>query len=277
MLTLVETISLAGDRAKQNDDAFGLARQAAWVIDGATDLDAPLLKNVASDAAWFAQNANRTLHEVAGASGDVRGWVRSASEAAARDFARLHGSVAARWQSPIASMLLVSEKDNSITGLDLGDCRIFALGADGLSIAIGGPPGVVDNETAMAAKQTDAHKPLLERTETIARLRRDRGALNCEGAHWTLCLDPDCARQARTWRLEIARPGYALLCTDGFAALVDRYRTYEPGALVQAALEKGLQELGRELRAIETGDESSTQHPRYKKSDDATAVLLRCT
>ncbi|MEZ6022223.1 MAG: hypothetical protein R3C16_02140 [Hyphomonadaceae bacterium] len=43
MLTFVESISLAGDRAKQNDDACGFAHGRGWVLDGATDLhDAPL-------------------------------------------------------------------------------------------------------------------------------------------------------------------------------------------------------------------------------------------
>ena len=36
MLTLVEAISLAGDRTKQNDDASGAHGSFAWVIDGAT-------------------------------------------------------------------------------------------------------------------------------------------------------------------------------------------------------------------------------------------------
>ena len=54
MLTFIEAISLAGDRAKQNDDACGFARDRAWVIDGATDLhDAPLT-GAASDAGWIA-------------------------------------------------------------------------------------------------------------------------------------------------------------------------------------------------------------------------------
>ena len=32
-----------------------------------------------------------------------------------------------------------------------------------------------------------------------------------------------------------------------------------------------------ELRAIETADASGSQHPRFKQSDDATAILLRLT
>jgi hypothetical protein len=39
----------------------------------------------------------------------------------------------------------------------------------------------------------------------------------------------------------------------------------------------GLQELGRELRAVEAADAHGARHPRFKTSDDATALLLRLT
>ena len=35
--------------------------------------------------------------------------------------------------------------------------------------------------------------------------------------------------------------------------------------------------VGRELRAIEAADAGGSRHPRFKQSDDATAVLLRLT
>jgi hypothetical protein len=63
--------------------------------------------------------------------------------------------------------------------------------------------------------------------------------------------------------------------TDGFSALVDRYHAYDAASLVRAAIDKGLHELGRELRAIETADSGGAKHPRFKDSDDATAVLMR--
>jgi len=44
-----------------------------------------------------------------------------------------------------------------------------------------------------------------------------------------------------------------------------------------AAQEKGLAALGEELRAIEAGDSGGDKFPRFKKSDDATALLLRLT
>jgi hypothetical protein len=277
MLTFIEAISLAGDRNKQNDDTLVFQRNAAWVIDGATDLsDAPVTKT-ASDASWVAQVANTNLN--AWTYGDLREAVRSASETAASAFSYLtRGQSIERWQLPVASMLMLTEAERGeIEGIDLGDCRVFALDANGVQTA-GGHEGGLDDEVKLAASQPDADKPLLKRKAAIDTLKRNRAAMNQEGGrHWTFGLQPACADHARTWTLSLKRPAHLLVMTDGFSALSDRYRVYEPAALVKAAIGSGLQELGRELRALETADAAAARFPRFKQSDDATAILLRLT
>lgn len=273
MLTFVESISLAGDRAKQNDDACGFAGGRAWVLDGATDLHEAPLSGAPSDASWLAHFANARLHR---AKGELRAVVRETSAAATLAFAELlAGRTYERWRAPISSLLMLQETETGLSGLDLGDSRVFALDADGAVQVFGGPEDAADAETQLAAQQIDAHKPLLRREDTIARLREMRAALNRPGGHWTFGLDPRCAEEARNWTMTLKRPAHVLLMTDGFAALTDRYRAYDAAGLVRAALDKGLQELGRELRAIETADAGGTRHPRFKASDDATALLLR--
>lgn len=276
MLTFVEAISLAGDRAKQNDDTLGFQQKSAWVIDGATDLsDTPLTKT-ASDASWVAQVANTSLN--AWTYGDLREAVRAASETAANAFSYLtRGQNVERWQLPTASLLMVTENERGvIEGIDLGDCRVFALDSDGVQVT-GGHDGL-DDEVKLAASQPETDKPLLKRKAAIETLRRNRAAINQEGGRfWTFGLHPACADHARAWTLALKRPAHLLLMTDGFAALTDRYKAYEPAALVKAAIAVGLQELGRELRAIEEADAGGSRHPRFKQSDDATAILLRLT
>jgi hypothetical protein len=275
MLTFVEAISLAGDRAKQNDDTLGFQHNSAWVIDGATDLSPTPLTKTASDASWIAQAANTSLN--AWTYGDLREAVRAASEAAANAFSYLtRGAAIERWQLPVASMLMLTENESgAIEGIDLGDCRVFALDSDGAQ-TVGGHEGGLDDEVQLAASQPDADKPLLKRAAAIETLRRNRAAINHEGGkHWTFGLQPACADHARTWTLSLRRPAHLLLMTDGFAALSDRYRVYEPAALVKAAVSAGLQDLGRELRAIEIADATASRYPRFKQSDDATAILLR--
>jgi hypothetical protein len=277
MLTLVETLSLAGDRKKQNDDALGFSGNRAWVLDGATDMhDAPLT-GWKSDASWIAHFANVRLH-AADPSVEMREIIRATSAASARAFTAIsNGAPYEKWQSPISSLLIIEETPTGVSGLDLGDSRIFALGDDGALHLAGGVIGARDAEADAAAKQTDADKPLLQRTATIDMLRRSRASLNKPGAHWTFGVDPACADHARSWSFDLTRPAHVLLMTDGFAVLADQYDAYDPAGLVRAALDRGLQELGREVRAIETADAGGAKHPRFKSSDDATAVLLRLT
>jgi len=282
MLTFVESISLAGDRTKQNDDACGSTRKWGWVIDGATDLHEPSFSGYGSDAAWLATYLNERLagsamaHDIFGANtDDLRDELRHASESLREEWAFDGALDIPKWQFPIASVLLVSESEGALEIVDLGDCRCFALDADGLVHVVGGPDGAADAEAQLAAQQIDAHKPLLRREATVARLREMRGTLNQDGAEWTFCLDPACADHVRMRRIEPKAPAHVLLMTDGFAALVDRYRAYDAAGLVRTALDKGLQELGRELRAIEAADAGGAKHPRFKVSDDATALLLR--
>jgi hypothetical protein len=276
VLTFVESLSLAGDRAKQNDDAFGYARQRGWVIDGATDLHDKPLTGWASDAAWIAHCANADFH--ANAHLDLHDMLRVAVDVAIAQFKDVAGGPPAeKWKSPIASLAIVAETALGVAGLDLGDCRVFALDAGGEVHVTGGPGDAGDNERKLAAQQTDKDKPLLQRANTLDILRQHRAAHNNDGAHWTFGLNPECAKHARSWTLRLKRPAHVLLMTDGFSSLTDRYGAYDAGGLVQAALDKGLQELGRELRIIENHDGGGDLHPRFKKSDDATALLLRLT
>jgi hypothetical protein len=275
MLTFVESISLAGDRKKQNDDACGFANGRAWVLDGATDLHDRPLSGAASDASWIAHFANARLHQ---AGGDMRDMMLDASAAAAEAFSQLlAGRGFEKWQSPISSLLMIEETGTGVRGADLGDSRVVMLDAAGAVYVTGGPDEAVDAEVALAAKQTDADKPLLRREATIAMLREMRAGLNRQGGSWTFGIDPNCADHARTWSFELKRPAHVLLMTDGFSALVDRYRAYEAAPFMRAVLERGLQELGRELRAIEAADAGGAKHPRFKASDDATALLMRLT
>ncbi len=271
MLTFVEQLSLAGDRAKQNDDACGLRAPRAWMIDGATDLhDAPL-SGAASDAAWIAQRANAFLH---GATGDLRALMRAAAADARADFP----DVAERWKLPTASMVLMEENAGGIAVLELGDSRCFCLDAAGASFAFGGRPKAADRETQDAARFAQGGDgPLLARGDVMAHLRAQRATHNTEGSYWVFGVDPIAADHARAHAAALTRPAHILLATDGFAALTDRYAVYDAAGLVQAAVDKGLHALGAELRAIESADSGGAQHPRWKKSDDATALLLRLT
>ncbi|HRK64799.1 MAG TPA: protein phosphatase 2C domain-containing protein [Terricaulis sp.] len=285
MLTLVESLSLAGDRGKQNDDACGARTPFAWVIDGATDLHSAPESAFASDAAWLATLLNKRLYDgLHHPSGlleeDFRRVLAFSSRSIEKDWSYKRQDQVPRWKSPTASVLIAADAGGEgLHGLDLGDCRCFALGADGAAHAIGGPKDAAADEQRAAALAGRGADPaaLLRDAGTLELLRAKRALHNTPDGYWVFGLQPECADHARYWRLNLARPAHILLMTDGFSALVDRYHVYDAAGLVRAALASGLQELGRELRAIEAADAAGAKHPRFKPSDDATAILLRLT
>jgi len=63
--------------------------------------------------------------------------------------------------------------------------------------------------------------------------------------------------------------------TDGFASLVSPYGRHAADTLVATLHARGLAALALELREIERQDAACLRHPRFKPSDDATALWLR--
>ena len=63
---------------------------------------------------------------------------------------------------------------------------------------------------------------------------------------------------------------------DQRQALVDLYQAMDATGLMEAALSSGLEPLVKLAREIETErDPDGTLHPRFKLSDDTTAILRR--
>ena len=66
-----------------------------------------------------------------------------------------------------------------------------------------------------------------------------------------------------------------LLMSDGFASLVTDYQKYSAQELARAMRSYGLAVLAHEIRVIENEDATCLRFPRFKVSDDATAIWLK--
>jgi hypothetical protein len=276
LLTIIDSLSLAGDRAKQNDDAHGVLGRFAWVIDGATDLHGAPLSAAATDAAWFAHMFNAALYGAGATATEAKSLLARAHAETVRMWDEAAAPITQAWQSPTASIVMMEQTATGLSAYDLGDSRLFVQDASGQAHAFGGGKESAKDEVSQVRIVTRGHtqRPL-DRSEVIEELRRRRALANVEGGYFVLGLAPVCLAHMRDVTFELALPAYCLLATDGFSALVDRYEAYSAGGLVQAALERGLAALGQELRAIEANDADGALHPRWKSSDDATAVLVR--
>ena len=92
---LLDSLSLPGDAAKPNEDAFGHDAAAAVVLDGATPLGDGLMPGP-SDAAWIAQfGARRLLAHLRDGEG-ARKALRGALADAQKSFEALRRHAAGR-------------------------------------------------------------------------------------------------------------------------------------------------------------------------------------
>ena len=314
MLVLKDSLSLPGDAAKPNEDAFAHAEAAALVMDGATPLGDPLMPGP-SDAAWLAQFGSRRLmaHLKDGETADEA--LAAALAETEKSFAALaRHPVRERWQIPCASLMLVQLPQ---ARLPLGAKRLegevpvagsapfFGAPAPGARVASEGRRGSIefawfgdcgalvlrdgacdiigegfDRRAAEAQRARQIAKaqglapaPDLNRPQILAALRAQRNHVNT-GGNWLFSPDPRAAAHVRRQRVEAAPGTLLLLASDGFLALATDYGAYDAAGLMAAAQEKGLAALGAELRAIEADDALGERFARFKKSDDATAILL---
>ena len=276
---ILDSLTAPGNPARPNDDAWCAAGRLAAVIDGATGLGEALLPGE-SDAAWLAHRAARHLvsHAHLGAAREVLSATAAALEA---DFLRerLRPPVEL-YETPLASLMLVEALEgDGLQALWFGDCcALVARGGEPIEI-IGEAFDRKDAEAQRAAQhgRESGSGPAAKANwaQMLPALREHRNQYNREGGRWTLAPAARCAAMARSTQVTAPRGTMVLVASDGFLALSSDYGRYDPGGLVKAAQSQGLAPLLAELRAIEQADPDGLAYPRYKTSDDATAVLLR--
>lgn len=284
MLRIIDSLSLPGADDRRNEDQLGWTDDCAFVIDGATGLGPDfVVGRHDSDAAWLATFAKVHFEEMIAPGRSMVDIVRSTNALARRIVAfAANGRDVPAWNLPIAGFQMVRIEENAAVTYGLGDCILYLRDCEGTVEAHTALPGMGAVERAAAreaiAKAGGLSKLpcLVEEPALLARERAIRGTFNSQASGiWTLGSVPEAADHLAIAPLPTGMPLIGLLCSDGFAALVDKYARYEPGELIAAAVEKGLKALAAELRDIErVVDPDGRRYPRMKPSDDATAILF---
>jgi len=278
MLDVLDSISIPGNPEKPNDDAFAHIARAAVVMDGATGLGDQLMPGK-SDAAWLAAFGARRLMAYMGEGATPNEAVTAALFDAQTSFEALRKRPPAdTWETPFSSMMFVAEDAQGIEALWFGDCAALVKRPDAPVEIVGDALDKRQAEARRVARLSEKHglSPAagINRPEYLDALRKARNFVNT-GEHWAFGPDVRAADQVASKRIATPKGTVLLLCSDGFLALASDYNAYDADALVSAAQSKGLKALCEELRAIERDDAEGRKFPRFKTSDDATALLLR--
>ena len=275
-LVLLDSLSLPGDAAKPNEDSFGYSGEAALVMDGATPLGDPLMPGP-SDAAWLAQFGARRLMAHLKDGDAPRTALTHALEDAEKSFNALsRRPIREKWETPCASMFLVTESKAGLECFWFGDCSALLL-HDGACRIIGdafdkrGQEADWARKLALARKlrpSADFNRPKIQDAQRAARNRIN------SGSYWLFSPNPRAASHVAHAGVKAAPGDLLLLASDGFLALATDYGAYDARGLMLAARDKGLAAIGEQLRGIENTDAMGEKFARFKKSDDATALLL---
>jgi hypothetical protein len=276
---LLDSLSIPADPAKANEDVFAAEKFDAVVFDGATGLGEMLLPGP-SDAAWIAHFGARRLMAHRRDGDTPKDALRHALADAEKSFIGLRRRPPKeKFEIPFASMMFVSAEESGFEALWFGDCAALVW-RPGEGVEIVGEAFDKRAAEARRVKLLAEAKGLapaagLSRVEYLPHLRASRNKVNTRAGGWLFSPDPRAADHVGSQHIAAPAGTLILLATDGFLALASDYGAFDAQGLVEAAQSKGLAALGGQIRALEEADADGRRFPRLKKSDDATAVLLR--
>ena len=281
MFTVLDRISWPGSPDRANEDACGASGDWAWVIDTSIFPGTEPVMGERSDAAWLAGFASRRLSDLAPNADDGPSLIRHVMEEARVAFlavAPAERRDPVTW--PVGAMTLVRRRNESLDVWSFADTTAFVRGPDGVVLTVGEAPGLRQFEAAKAAELLEASgatPKTITQTPVFQEWLAGRRQRQKAGRGLALLgLDPSAAERLRHEAVPCPNGTVLLLTSDGFSALVDLYGAIDAAAMMEAALTSGLEPLAQEARRIETEvDPGGKLYPRFKESDDTTALLLR--
>lgn len=283
MFTVLDRISWPGHPDKPNEDIGGVSGDWAWVIDTSIFPGTRPVMHEKSDAAWLAKFADERLSNLAPHAQDGVALLRHVMEEARTAYravapAERHDDFVT-W--PLGAMTLVRRRGNVLDAWTFGDTTAYLRHPDGSVQVLGDAPGLREAEAAMAAglmgQAGSRPTEILDEPVFLAWLGERRERQRKSGIPAALLsFNPAAADRSRHETAPCEDGTVILLATDGFSALTDLYRAMDARAVLEAAVTSGLEPLAKLARGIETErDPDGKLFPRFKVSDDTTAILLK--
>ena len=233
-----------------------------------------------SDAAWLAGKFHGyLLSRAATESASLPDLLEEITAAVCADFhAEKLSDPPARMNQPAAAALIARLRPGGILEtVAIGDCQLF--------VAQPGKPA----KLYCAGRERLGDRAAIERVRAVMKehnlswsaalsklwpsLNEGRNKMNAPGGYAALSIGMPPRDLLVQEAIPLERGARLLLATDGFTRLYEVFGAYTEETLLEAAFEKGLAALLKELRTLEARDAACEKVPRMKPRDDATAIL----
>lgn len=265
-----------------NEDRAGFISRAAWVLDGSGPLTERRFTPEKNDVHWFVGTWDRFLrHSLA--QKDMREALHQGMGFLRGKFSRYaDGASVSRLDLPSAAIAAVKVHQGILEYFVLGDCTLILREKNGNLHYF--KDDRVEPFDRKAAERICADRSIcpMESSgngafseEALEILRHNRLLKNTEEGYPILEFDFEALKKGFYGRMPVEKGSEAILMTDGFSSLIDRYKKYTPSELLLQIKERGLEELYAELRSIESTDRDMAHYPRLKRHDDASIIYMK--
>jgi serine/threonine protein phosphatase PrpC len=273
-----DSISSAGN--KVNEDIVYVTDNYGWVIDGATGLNNKNLTGSSSDANWFVNEWDKYLKEnISNNSVSIKEIIFKGIGYISNKFYQITTSQHfEKVDFPSASIVVIRIKSGKIEYFLLGDCTLIVQDNNGKSLIL--KQDLLDKLDNKA--KVEMSKLMVKEGMSFVQARQSINSLlvkhrllkNTPNGYWTLEFDEKAVENSLCGCFDFLEYKKVLLMSDGFSAIFDNYDYFKEDNIISIVEKQGLQDVYRILRIIEEEDSDILRFPRFKKGDDASAVIL---
>lgn len=271
-------ISMSEDRV--NEDIAYAENNYGWVIDGATGLNKTNLTGSKGDVYWFVNEWNNYLKDnILDKSKDIKEIVSKGMDFIGNKFNKISSlKYPDKVDLPAASIAIIRINNNKVEYFLLGDCTLIVENNNGKSSII--KQTLLDKLDNIA--KAEMNKLMLNEGISFIEARQRINPLlikhrllkNTPEGYWTLGFDRNAVENSLYGYLDLEECKKALLMSDGFSAIFDNYKYIEADNLISIIEKQGLHQVYKTIRLIENEDADVVKFPRFKKSDDSSAVIF---
>lgn len=279
-LSILEAASLKGD-GDHNEDIYGMESGFAWVLDGATGVAASSIAAHTSDAGWYVERIDAELRKAIQKQPAIQrqALLQDAVRAVEADYQAAIAIQPEPSFPPSAAFAMLQADDHYIELSGLGDCAaLFTTKEGNIGYFESDQRNPIDSHSIqhLIAEQNKApdtdHKEIVDRITPI--LQRNRSRMNTPEGYWILSFSQPALDHIHTERITVDPNEPIILMSDGFTRALEMFDAMDEAKLYQTILSNGVSYVGERLRQREADDASCRRYPRFKKSDDATCLVL---